>query len=61
MWRDIAMANRQNLSRDISSFITDLDGVRQALEQNDARAIQQFFETAQRLRDQWTASSNSPE
>ena len=61
MWRDIALANRHNLARALSGFIEDLDGFRRALERSDAAAVQKYFETAQGLRDQWTAGSNPAE
>jgi prephenate dehydrogenase len=60
MWRDIAMANRVNLSRVLGEFIEDLEKVREAVEHGDARAVEQFFQTAKQRRDAWRAHASSP-
>jgi prephenate dehydrogenase len=60
MWRDIALANRENLSRAVAAFVGDLEGFRRALSRNDGRAILKFFEKAKRRRDQWSAKLSSP-
>jgi len=63
MWRDIALANRENLSSALAAFIGELDRFRRALEREDAPAISSFFESAKRRRDGWSAKggTNSPE
>jgi prephenate dehydrogenase len=61
MWRDIAIANRKNLGRVLAVFIEDLQEFRLALDEGDAKAIEEFFETAKQRRDQWVESSTSPE
>jgi len=64
MWRDIALANRQNLSRVLGVFIEDLQEFQFALERQDATAIEEFFAKAKQRRDQWqaqSAASSSPE
>ena len=60
MWRDIAMANRKNLSRVLGVFIEDLQEFRQALENGDVKAVEEFFEKAKQRRDRWVGSGNSP-
>jgi prephenate dehydrogenase len=63
MWRDIALANRKNLARVLGVFIEDLQEFSLALEHNDVRAIEEFFEQAKHRRDAWHAqnASSSPE
>ncbi len=63
MWRDIALANRQNLSRALKSFAEGLQHFRQALEEGDAGAVSKFFEQARERRELWSkrAASPSPE
>ena len=63
MWRDIALANKTNLRRTLSSFIRDLRKFHALLERADEKAITKFFEEAKSRRDQWRATqiSTSPE
>jgi prephenate dehydrogenase len=63
MWRDIALANRKNLTRSLGAFVADLQKFRRAVKKGDARAIAKFFETAKQRRDDWCAgcASSSPE
>ena len=60
MWRDIAIANRQNLARVLGVFIEDLQEFQRALETQDTKAIEEFFRQAKERRDAWQASSASP-
>ena len=61
MWRDIAMANRKNLLRVMGVFIEDLQEFRLALEKEDVKAIEEFFENAKKRRDKWTGPAGSSE
>lgn len=63
MWRDIALANRQNLLRALEAFTGDLGRFKRALKTANAREIAMFFESAKRRRDRWSrrAASPSPE
>ena len=63
MWRDIALANRQNLSRALDAFTDGLDDFRRALKCGDSRAVAKFFEQARERREQWSkrAGASSPE
>jgi prephenate dehydrogenase len=61
MWRDIALANRQNLARVLGVFIEDLQEFRLALENADTKLIEEFFAQAKQRRDQWCGQSKSPE
>jgi prephenate dehydrogenase len=59
MWRDIALANRQNLVRVLGVFIEDLQEFQWALERQDIKAVEEFFAKAKQRRDQWRANSNA--
>ena len=61
MWRDIALANRKNLSRVLGVFIEDMVEFRLALDNGDAKQIEEFFENAKARRDQWTSAGDSAE
>jgi prephenate dehydrogenase len=63
MWRDIVMENRRNLSRVLGVFIADLEELKHALDEGDARSVEEFLETAQRRREAWAGRncSTSPE
>ena len=63
MWRDIALANRKNLSRALDAFMVELENFQKALKRNDAPAIEEFFARAKQRRDDWCACgiSTSPE
>ena len=60
MWRDIAMANRKNLSKALGVFIRDLKNVQTLLDKDDAKAAQKFFKTGKKRRDAWCAKCASP-
>jgi prephenate dehydrogenase len=53
MWRDIAMANREPLSGALAAVIGNLQQLRRALDDGDARALEEFFQTAKHRRDHW--------
>jgi len=63
MWRDIALANRQNLSRALQSFTAGLREFGRALDKSDARAIAKFFDQARERRERWAkgAAGHSPD
>ena len=63
MWRDIALANRRNLTKAVNALIADLRKLQRSLAKADAKAVTDFFETAKRRRDAWCprAASPSPE
>jgi len=60
MWRDIALANRSNLTRVLGVFIEDLQEFRLALEKADSKAVEEFFEKAKQRRDAWSGQNVSP-
>jgi prephenate dehydrogenase len=53
MWRDIAIANRDNLSRVLGVFIDDLREFQHALDSQDVTVIEKFFYDAKQRRDAW--------
>jgi len=55
MWRDIALANRKNLSRSVDAFVTELKKFQIALKTDDAKKVEAFFATAKSRRDNWCA------
>jgi prephenate dehydrogenase len=59
MWRDIALANRKNLSRVLGVFIEDLQEFQLALEREDVTAVEEFFTKAKQRRDQWRAHAST--
>lgn len=61
MWRDIVLANRENLAQALSIFIEDLEDFRAALLAQDAKTLIDFFEKAKERRDQWRSQTTSPE
>jgi prephenate dehydrogenase len=63
MWRDIALANRKNLSGAIDLFVNRIKSLQKLLKAGDEKGVSKFFEQAKRRRDQWrkTQISSSPE
>ena len=60
MWRDIALANRENLVRTLDGFIAQLQQTRDAISRGDAVQVEKFFATAKQRRDAWCARTASP-
>ncbi|PAW82761.1 MAG: prephenate dehydrogenase [Pedosphaera sp. Tous-C6FEB] len=61
MWRDIALANRKHLARALGVFIEDLQEFQRALDSGEAKAVDEFFETAKHRRDQWASGGRPTE
>ena len=53
MWRDIEIANGENLGKALSLFIRHLEKVRRLIAKRDPRLIEQFLVQAKSRRDQW--------
>ncbi len=53
MWRDIALANPKAIAAAVSDLQEALDGLREALEEGDTEALEQFFDEGRRLRADW--------
>ncbi len=63
MWRDIALANRKNLSRALKGYIRELNVLAKAIANQDDIRLQRFFETGKKVRDRWATegTGTSPE
>ena len=59
MWRDIALANRKNISRSVDAFVAELKKFQSALKSGDAKAVEKIFATAKQRRDNWCAKGTS--
>ena len=54
MWRDICLANREALLREVKQYADELHTVYQALEKNDAEKLEAIFRLASEVRSNWT-------
>lgn len=59
LWRDIALANREHLGRSLGVLVADLQEFQRALEDRDASAIEEFFNSARQRRETWVSASRS--
>jgi len=57
MWRDICLANREALLRELSKFEGQLAGLRKALEAADGAAVEAVFARARAARNRWLDSA----
>jgi prephenate dehydrogenase len=56
IWRDIALANRDNILRVLGVFIEGLDEFRHTLETRDDQALLEFFASARKRRNAWSTN-----
>jgi prephenate dehydrogenase len=56
MWRDICLANRDALIREVDTYQSQLDRLRGMLEQGDGKALEEVFGHARTARAEWLAS-----
>ena len=54
MWRDICMANREALLRELLQYASELHGLYEALEQGDTAKLEEVFSEARTVRSAWT-------
>ena len=54
MWRDICLANREALLKELQIYIAELNRMSAALEANDAAKLEQTFRAAREVRAGWT-------
>jgi prephenate dehydrogenase len=59
MWRDIALANRKNLSRSVDAFVGELKQFQSGLRRGDGKAVERFFTAAKQRRDNWCAKATT--
>jgi prephenate dehydrogenase len=57
MWRDICIANRDRLLREMDSFSAKTGEVRKLLEAGDAAGLEKLFSEARDARNRWLKSS----
>lgn len=55
MWRDISLANRDVLIREIDTYQSQLDRLRGMLEQSDGKSLEEVFGHARTARAEWLA------
>jgi len=53
MWRDICLANRDALLKELKVYIAELNTMSAALEKADAAQLEEIFHTARNLRSGW--------
>ena len=53
MWRDICVANGDQLVKEVGRFSAELDRVRKFLEEKDAKALEKLFTDARAARQKW--------
>lgn len=56
MWKEIALANRDELSSALAVMIEDLNEFLESLRQGESERVFQFFEMAKKHRDEWLNS-----
>ncbi len=54
MWRDICVANRAALLRELDAYLDELARLRSALERGDAAELERTFSAARGARNAWT-------
>ena len=54
MWRDICLANRDAMMRELQQYAAELYVLHQALENNDAAKLEEVFSLAREVRSAWT-------
>lgn len=53
MWRDICLANREALSRQIDAYQNELTTLREMLARDDGEALEKVFDNAREARRRW--------
>ena len=59
MWRDICIANRITLMRELRQYVDELYVLFQALEAGDAEKLEEIFQRAHLLRSNWTPNMDA--
>ena len=57
MWRDICVANRQQLLAELDAYMAQLMRTRVLLASGDAQGLENVFTSARNRRDAWLESS----
>jgi len=61
MWRDICMANREALLKELKQYMAELSQMSRDLESGDASQLEKTFRAAQKLRTDWAGKGSSTE
>lgn len=59
MWRDICVANRSALLKELDGYGKALDALRDMVERGDAAGLRALFESAREARNRWLKESGS--
>ena len=59
MWRDICLANREALLRQIDGYQNELLALQEMLKNNEGGALEKAFTQARSVRDNWLKSKSS--
>lgn len=59
MWRDVALANREELLGAIDTFSSHLAALRSAIDASDAEALEQCFDDARQVRESFVARQSA--
>jgi len=59
MWRDICLANRDELLKQIDAYQAELKTVQQLIEEKDQDELEQIFYQARAIRQTWIENKNS--
>jgi prephenate dehydrogenase len=59
MWRDISLANKSALLSEISAFQQELSHVKQLLENEDGKGLQELFDRASKARNGWAETKKT--
>lgn len=57
MWRDICLANRETLLKQIDTYQNELANIRTMLANHDDKALESAFAAAREIRQQWSNNS----
>ena len=58
MWRDICIANKDLLLKEVAEFAGKMEQIRKLLDKGDAAALEKLFAEAREARDRWLKSSS---
>lgn len=61
MWRDISLANRDALLKELDAYLAQLTGVRAMLAAGDGAALESMYANAQRARSAWNDAIETAE
>ncbi len=53
MWRDICLANRETLLKQIDAYQNELKSLQELLKNNDGKELEQVFSKARNVRENW--------